>query len=112
MVRLRRRGYLLSDWYQLMIDPPMIPLIRQLRNEGFNTVWCCAHGPHPFVAMDSYRSNEESLLETFLRDRGYKNWEVSIKHYGANDKDMLTISFVTNKGERELISQEELGGEQ
>jgi hypothetical protein len=95
-----------------MIDPPMIPLIRQLRNEGFNTVWCCAHGPRPFVAMDSYRSNEEALLEAFLKHHRYKNYNVSIVYYGARDKDMLTILFKTEKKEGELMNSEEMGGKE
>lgn len=99
-----------GDWYLMNIESPMIQLIRDLRNNGFNTVWCCAHGPKPYVAIDLYRLNEEVLLEMFLTEYRYKNYKVSIEHYGANDKDMLTISFKTDKKEHELINSEELGG--
>ena len=92
-----------EDWYIKNIDSPMIQLIKDLRNNGFNTVWCCAHGPHPYVAFDSYRINELNLLEDFLIKHGYKNFRVYITHYGANDKDMLTVSFKTDKKAGELI---------
>lgn len=99
----------MSNWYEDSIDPPMRTLVRDLRDNGFNTVWSCGHLPRPYVAFDSYRENEEELLNTFLEEGGYQNYIVSNKHFGAIKRKRLTVVFHFLPGvDGELVNEEYL----
>ena len=89
----------MGDWYEENIEEPMRTLVYNLRNNGFNTVWACGHLPRPYVAFDAYRDNEEKLLNTFLELRGYKNYVISNKYFGAIKRKRLTVVFHNLPGE-------------
>jgi len=98
-----------NAWYESQIEEPMRELVYLLRNNGFNTIWSCGHPPKPYITFESYRPKEDLLLEKLLIDKGYENFSVEWKFYGAVNRDMLSLIFHSvPENERGLIDKKYL----
>jgi len=65
-------------WYKKKkIDPPIIPLIKLLHKNGFDTRNCCGHMPTPWVGMDWEKDSDFKRLYDLLIKNGYKNFCIS-----------------------------------
>jgi len=45
-----------EEWYEKYIEEPIRPLVKLLRNNGFNTTCSCGH--QMYVEMENYHAEE------------------------------------------------------
>jgi len=65
-----------KDWYDKCIEEPLKPLVKLLRNNGFNTVCSCGHNPSPYVQMEWYDDAEVTTLYNLLMEKGYTKFTI------------------------------------
>ena len=72
----------MSDWYD-NIEEPIRPLVRLLRNNGFNTFCSCGH--EMWVELDL--KNDLSIAEDlarFLQAHGYKKFKIDAELFAGD----------------------------
>lgn len=66
-----------EDWYKI-IEPKIRPLVKLLRNNGFNTTCSCGHEMTVEFALGNHLGEVEQLA-TFLVENGYKGFRIDIR---------------------------------
>ncbi len=64
------------SWYQENIELPIQPLVRLLRDNGFNTESSCGH--EMYVQCQYLLDGEIKRLHDLLFNNGYRNYEINI----------------------------------
>lgn len=65
-----------KDWYEENIEEPVRPLVRLLRNEGFNTECSCGH---EMYVQCSYSTDAEIMrLDNLLFHHGLRDYNILI----------------------------------
>jgi hypothetical protein len=62
-------------WYEENVEEPIRPLVRLLRDNGYNTFSSCGHDMN--VIMD-YKNSMIKLMD-LLNNNGYHNWRITGK---------------------------------
>ena len=72
---MRRRGMKRNSPFYKDIEVPIRPLVKLLRENGWNTTCSCGHGM--WVELDVYAYMDElEVLRSFLIDYGYKTFDI------------------------------------
>lgn len=88
-----------KDWYERFIEEPLRPLIKLLRNNGFNTVCSCGHLPKPYIQIEWYDEKEDiRRLYDLLVENNFKNFTITAlwhcgRHVGNGNMKLLELSF-------------------
>jgi len=64
-----------NDWYETHIEEPIRPLVKLLRDNGFNTTCSCGH--KLYVEMEQYCDGDVSRLYNLLWENGYKHFRIT-----------------------------------
>lgn len=92
------------DWYEEYIEEPIRPLVKLLRDNGFNTTSSCGHGM--WVEMEFVDDGDLKILQELLRENGYGYFRIiatleehkALYYYGRG----LRVELLVNeKGEKE-----------
>jgi hypothetical protein len=65
----------MSDWYTDYIEKGVRPVVKLLRDNGFNTVCSCGH--EMYVDSEYYRDDELHALDELLFNNGYRNYSIA-----------------------------------
>jgi len=65
-----------EEWYEKYIEEPIRPLVKLLRNNGFNTTCSCGH--QMYVEMENYHAEEVEDLYNLLMENGYHNFRITL----------------------------------
>lgn len=65
-------------WYEDNIEEPVRPLVRALRDNGFNTTSSCGHEMEVEVSMTA--DGEMKRLHDLLFNGGYRAYDVEWRH--------------------------------
>ena len=66
----------MADWYEERIEEPLRDLVRELRNNGFNTECSCGH--ERYVQMQCLDTGEVGRLDRFLFLLGLRDYVVEL----------------------------------
>lgn len=64
------------DWYEEYIEEPIKPLVKLLRDNGFNTECSCGH--EMYVQCQIIPDGEFKRLHDLLFNNGYRNYKIEI----------------------------------
>ena len=64
------------DWYEENIEEPIRPVVKLLRNNGFNTECSCGH--EMYVQCQYLTDGEIMRLDSLLFNHGYRNYKIKI----------------------------------
>lgn len=78
-----------SDWYEREIEEPIRPLVKLLRDNGFNTVFSCGH---EMYCESEYYGQDLSRLSELLSENGYRQFEIVVR-MGINQKGCKYARF-------------------
>ncbi len=78
-----------SDWYEREIEEPIRPLVRLLRDNGYNTVFSCGH---EMYCESEYNGQDLSRLSELLSENGYRQFEIVVR-MGINQKGCKYARF-------------------
>ncbi len=90
-------------WYEEYIEEPIRPLVRLLRDNGFNTTSSCGHDM--WVEMEFVDDGDLKILQELLRENEYGYFRIivtveehkALHYYGRG----LRVELLVNeKGER------------
>lgn len=92
------------NWYEENIEPEIIPLVKLLRNNGFNTTSSCGH--KMWVEMEFYNDSDLTILQEILRENGYEYFVITavveyhkgLRYYGRSLKVELMVNERGEKG--------------
>jgi hypothetical protein len=65
------------DWYEKHIEKDIRPLVKLLRNNGFNTESSCGH--KMYVQCQNILDGELKRLHNLLYNNNYKNYEINMQ---------------------------------
>ena len=91
------------SWYEEYIEEPIRPLVRLLRDNGFNTTSSCGHDM--WVEMEFVDDSDIRTLQELLREGGYGYFRIiatleehkALYYYGRG----LRVEILVNeKGEK------------
>lgn len=94
-----------QDWYEEKIEEPIRPLVKLLRDNGFNTISSCGH--KMYVDMEQYTDEDATRLFHLLWDNGYRHfriitwWEVR-ESFSWNERSMR-VEILEDKDGRKSI---------
>ncbi len=78
-----------SDWYEREIEEPIRPLVKLLRDNGFNTVFSCGH---EMYCESEYCGQDLTRLSELLSENGYRQFEIVVR-MGMNQKSRKYARF-------------------
>jgi hypothetical protein len=64
------------DWYELNIEEGIRPLVKLLRDNGFNTTGSCHHDME--ITIDIHLDGEMQRLHNLLFNSGYRDYSISM----------------------------------
>jgi len=80
----------MSDWYEEHIEEPIRPLVKLLRDNGFNTLGSCGHGMWvQFLYTPEWDSVHE--ISEFMLANGYDNFLICLEHRMFNRRSQTYI---------------------
>ncbi len=65
-----------SDWYEREIEEPIRPIVKLLRDNGFNTVFSCGH---EMYCESEYHGQDLSRLSELLSENGYRQFKIVLR---------------------------------
>jgi len=65
------------DWYEEFIEEPIRPLVRLLRDNGFNTECSCGH--EMYAQIQYMMDGSIERLHRLLFDKGLRNYTISLE---------------------------------
>lgn len=65
-----------ENWYRKNIESSVRPLVKLLRENGFNTTCSCGHLPNPYIEMSWFADSDITRLYNLLEMNGYKNFVI------------------------------------
>jgi len=80
-----------ESWYRKYIENSVRPLVKLLRDNGFNTTCSCGHLPNPYIQIDWNQDSEITRLYNLLVENKYKNFVITAK-WSTVDKFNKKIS--------------------
>ena len=87
----------MANWYD-QIEEPIRPLVRLLRDNGFNTTCSCGHTPEPYIEMEWYFDDDIKRLRSLLLENSYKNFELCARWLcGSVQRRILEVRFELSK---------------
>ena len=98
----------MTTWYEENIEEPIRPLVKLLRDNGFNTTTSCGHIPKPYVQMDWPSDDDITKLYVLLIGNGFKNFQIVAywsKFDDQQDSRMLEVKFFTKS---RLVDESEI----
>ena len=64
-----------KNWYEEAIEEPIRPLVKLLRENGFNTTCSCGH--EMYVELEFYFDEDITRLHDLLWENGYRHFRIS-----------------------------------
>jgi hypothetical protein len=80
-----------NDWYE-QIEAPIRPLVRLLRDNGFNTFCSCGH--EKTVQIEWYLHEDIKRLYSLLWDNGYTAFELRLIWPSSNIGRFVEIKIL------------------
>ncbi len=68
-----------ENWYKKYIEEPIVPLVKLLHTNGFNTDASCGHLPNPYVQIEWLNDQDVSRLYVLLISNNYKNFNITAR---------------------------------
>lgn len=85
------------DWYD-NIEAPIRPLVKLLRDNGFNTYCSCGHEMK--VDCDLTLDGEMKRLHDLLAHNGHRNYTIILYHEVVKGVPLITSIAVVLKGDQ------------
>lgn len=87
------------NWYEEYIEEPIRPLVKLLRNNGFNTTCSCGH--EMYIEMEQYVDDVVTRLYNLLYENGYHHFIITTlwerrRSFGW-DKRTMRLELLENK---------------
>jgi len=80
----------MSDWYEEHIEAPIRPLVKLLRDNGFNTLGSCGHNMYvQLLFMPEWDIVTE--LSEFMIANEYKDFLISVEHRVSNGRSWTYV---------------------
>ncbi len=89
----------------------MRPLVKLLRDNGFNTFCSCGHYPNPYIQIEWYSDEDITRLWTLLTENNYANWVIKATWaYDPNfiGKSLEMVFYPPSGGTEGLAKEEDL----
>ena len=83
------------SWYEAWIEEPIRPLVKLLRDNGFNTECSCGHEMFVQCQYPKTDSGELMRLDELLYNSGYRNYLITteIKRINGHRYDNMHIKL-------------------
>lgn len=96
---MKRKESLVSktgNWYEIAIEKPVRPLVKLLRDNGFNTECSCGH--EMYVQCEYMLDGEIKRLHDLLFNNGYRDYTIDV-HIRVMDGHLYpTLDIKIEKG--------------